>query len=628
MSKRVRKAPEFFNPANNRPQALKAPPSKRARINTETLNNFANRIQAANTLSRLSPIKKMVSPATNLNRLKNYANLMRTANTISRLSPINKSKLFTLGKKPPAPAKPVLFKLGKFLLNPAPAGKPRTAGTAGTARTAGTAKPTGKPGNFKNVPNIKKYIVNPNRAPSNTYNSAAWAGVFSLVNTFSEADYKNFPKKMTVNSLTKLHKHFKINNTWRSSDVTSGTFNITTEEASNILFSVWLDGVHDKYISESFLSFIDSEYCKMYFSNKHRDMIRAYIKKKKPTVYMTTIFNNVNPKIKILFDTGEGTPTHWEGKLKENMHNVFNIKPIHLTNETIKIKDGVRRKLYLSIDYEGDQQALSKTVLDAYPFKNNTRMVQGYMTIGNILDPGSKMITSGISREVTRLTSNSPKLQLLYYIGPLNLDFKLERESFFKVDLTLRTPPQTNLKRAPTLDYYELRLNGKQVDMGATRAEASKAGIESKAGKFLGDGLQYLTIAFQNSPAFLKGRNDRLGKPDNIRAFGTGDAMAFTNYLLFSNLMGVKKAPGILESAKTTRTVIECFNLDDYVEPAKTLNKYAEPQRSGNTFNNKNGNSNSNNVTSKPSNKNQALLNYAKTPAGQKFLKTMGFIKL
>ena len=66
--------------------------------------------------------------------------------------------------------------------------------------------------------------------------------------------------------------------------------------------------------------------------------------------------------------------------------------------------------------------------------------------------------------------------------------------------------------------------------------------------------------------------------------------MAFTNYLLFSKLMGVKNAPGILEVARTTRTVIECFNLDEYVEPARPLNRYAEPQRSGNTFKNKNNN--------------------------------------
>jgi hypothetical protein len=635
MSKRVRKAPELFNPANTRPQTLTSskkrtrapnalPPTKRVRTNAAALNNFKNMMRTANTLSRLSPLNKKKTQVTALNKFKNFANLVRTANTLSRLSPVNKSTLgnkFTLGKAPSPVGKPRTTRTPRAPAGTTTARKPRTAKTAAVPQTSG---------NFKNVFNIKKYIVNPNRVIKNTYNSTAWAGVFSLVDTFSAMDYKVFPKKMSVESLVKLHEHFKGKNTWRASDTTSGSFNVTNEDAVNILFTIWLDGVHDKYITQSFVKFIDSDYCKMYFTNKHRELVKDYIKNK-PTPYMTKIFNNVSPKIKSFYDgSNSGAPTQWEGKLKENIHEVFNIKPIHLTNETIKIKDGVRRKVYLSVDQEGEQQALSKTVQESFPFEDRTRMIQGYMTIGNILDPGSKMIAAGISREVTRLTTNSPKLQLLYYIGPLNLDFKLPNgESFFKVDLTLRTPPQTNLKKAPTLDYYELRMNGKPVDMGATKAEASKAGLESKAGKFLGDGLQYLTIAFQNSAPFLKGRNERLGKPDNVRAFGTGDAMAFTNYLLFSELMGVKNAPGILEVARTTRTVIECFNLDEYVEPARPLNRYAEPQRSGNTFKNKNNNSNTeNNVTSKPSNKNRAFLNYAKTPAGQKFLKAMGFVKL
>jgi hypothetical protein len=482
--------------------------------------------------------------------------------------------------------KNVTFKIGKA--------KPKT-----VAATSKRPRQIPSTGNFPSVPNIQRYIVNKSSSVAvnrTNYDLIAWAGMYGVLSYLSTEDYVKFMKKMTVERLNNLHTQFKDNaNTYRKSDPTNGEFDITLENAVNILFSVWLDGVHDKYIASSFLDFLDSDYCKEYFIVSHRNAVKEYISKNKTTKYITKILS-IRQDLADYFTTGEGLRDNWEPVLKTSISSIFKSDVLYVENAVIAFKESVgQRYLYLSIDHEAPEQtSLSSLVNDSPLYTNNTRMIHPYLTIGSILDRGQRKIAESIVKDLTRMFSDKPSINLMYYVSPFSLDFKLMGVSFFKVTINLRIPAQSNIKKPPAGDFFDIKLNGKPVTSGSTRKLATIGNVQDKAGKFFGDGLQYLIIGFQNSSQFRAGTTK-----SNIRAFATGDAMAFTNYLFFSRLMGVNNAPGIIDSSKQARKLFYVFNMNRYVERVPYVKRYANQKRSG-SVNINTSNNTTNNATSKP----------------------------
>jgi len=426
----------------------------------------------------------------------------------------------------------------------------------------------------------------------------AWAGMYSIMSYLSTADYPRFLKKLTVENIDNLHTNFKELNTYRTKDVTSGTFDIDLEDAVNIMFSIWLDGTHDKYITSKFSLFMESEYCTHYFTNTHRKAVLDYIQTKGPTPYMLELFS-IRPDLKTHFKDGTGKKEGWEGELKSHIPELFKIGHEEVENGIIAVKEAVgKKRLYLSIDQEGEKQiSLSTLVHESLPFANKTRMVNAYITPGNILDPGHSMVSAGILHDLTNIVQeNDAGFEFMYYISPFSVDFKLNDNSFFNVNLQLRIPPQSTTAKPPVGDFFDLSLNGVRVKAGATNALAKSGGPEEKAGKLLGDGLQYLIMAFQNSSQFLGIRRPTTRR--SIRAFGTGDAMAFTNYLFFSKLMGVKQAPGIIDFANGARRLCWVVNIPE-VEKASQVKRFARSQRSGSLSNSNNNRPENNSVNKK-----------------------------
>ena len=390
------------------------------------------------------------------------------------------------------------------------------------------------------------------------------------------------------------------------------TFN--SDEIVEFMLLIWLDGSHDGYITSSFLEWLDSPTCKEYFSNRHRDLAKSFVEKfpnptkytktfkKKPTEFKnfkTELFKNItgydtirkicieteaiwffihefNPgtskqMIDKVFKKDKKTSlsTHFERELKLGIKEILNTRQ---TNEIYSggaindlKKTGVK---IVSLDMEADGDILSEVI-------KSTPSFRPYITVANLIDPGKHMIkTSAGSKDVQLVLSvmQTGNVELLnnlkcqYYIGPLNFtimdNFKTKNGKnnslpFFKINLSITPggPSITNEGRAPTLDFFDLKVNGKKVLQGATGAQARNGPSkpratnfvirtpEAKMGKFMGDALQYMVVAIQNK---YRGRE---------RYFASGDGSACFMYVYFCNKLNIKPRLIIDKGDERIRTV-------------------------------------------------------------------------
>ena len=210
---------------------------------------------------------------------------------------------------------------------------------------------------------------------------------------------------------------------------------------------------------------------------------------------------------------------NFETDLKLGIEKILNIKQSEFifrgSREINKLKqNGIIHEV--SLDQEGDEAILSRAI-------SNTPSFRPYITTANLIDPGKYMLPSAAGSDDRTLLANAMRFQDVtyldrlkchYHIGPVKFVIRNGGSDFFKVDLSIRKggPPKTNSERMPTLDFFQLEINGKTIKQGEKKKDTINA--PSKMGKFMGDALQYMTVAVQNTYR---------GKP---RYFASGDGSA------------------------------------------------------------------------------------------------------
>jgi len=230
--------------------------------------------------------------------------------------------------------------------------------------------------------------------------------------------------------------------------------------------------------------------------------------------------------VKIGFPTfTSGTPAktslagNFETDLKMGIEKILNIKQSEFifrgSREINKLKqNGIIHEV--SLDQEGDEAILSRAI-------SNTPSFRPYITTANLIDPGKYMLPSAAGSDDRSSLFNAiqqqdvtylDRMKSHYHIGPVKFVIRNGGSDFFKVDLSIRKggPPKTNSERMPTLDFFQLEINGKTIKQGEKKTDAINA--PTKMGKFMGDALQYMTVAVQNTYR---------GKP---RYFASGDGSA------------------------------------------------------------------------------------------------------
>ena len=229
--------------------------------------------------------------------------------------------------------------------------------------------------------------------------------------------------------------------------------------------------------------------------------------------------------VKMGFGTSSSKPPaktslagNFESDLKMGIEKILNIKQSDfIFTGSREINNLKRNGIHeVSLDMETDDMILSRTI-------TNTPSFRPYVTTANLIDPGKYMLSIGAGSDDRTLLLNAMRtqniqildnLQSHYHIGPVKFVIRNSNLDFLKVDLSIRKggPPKTNNGRMPTLDFFELKINESYIKQGEKRKGATTP--STKMGKFMGDALQYMTVAVQNTYR---------GKP---RYFASGDGSA------------------------------------------------------------------------------------------------------
>ena len=459
--------------------------------------------------------------------------------------------------------------------------------------------------NLNNLRKLNRSLNSPNSIKE--YDTYAWALLYDMVKGIPDTKFEGMQITLkTLKQVHEKLRQKNAYSSGRTSGgegnrkIFTETFN--NDEIVEFMFLIWLDGSHDGYITSSFLAWLDSPTCKRYFSNRHRNLAKSFVEKfPNPTNFKDTFkrdpdgFKNFKIEIfknikgydtirKICIETGAvwffihefnpGTSKQMIGKVftkdkKTSLSSNFEkelklgIKEILNTRQTNEIYSGgeisnLKRSgvKIVSLDMEADGDMLSEAI-------RNTPDFRPYITVANLIDPGKHMIKTSAGRKDVQLVLSvmqNGKVDLLnnlgcqYYMGPLNFTImdKIKTKNgnnsslpFFKINLSIRKggPPITKGGRAPTLDFFDLKVNDDKVLQGATAGNARIGSPEAKMGKFMGDALQYMVVAIQNK---YRGRE---------RYFASGDGSACFMYVYFCNKLNIKPKLIIDKGDERIRTI-------------------------------------------------------------------------
>lgn len=436
--------------------------------------------------------------------------------------------------------------------------------------------------------NLRKLMNNKVSANSvKEYHTYTWALLYSMVIIMDITKLENV--KMSRKFLKAIHRKLISKNVYTSGRSKNSMGNresfvipIKDDDVVEFLFLIWLDGIHDEYIRESFSDFLDSEYCKKYFTGTQRDLAKNFVKTfpdpkkvrnappyKKTEKRMSQMFRdfkiNTFKNVKgfkticnmcietesiwfFIHDFNLGTASRdMIGKKFDDLSNTKFEKVLKLNTEKILgIPQTDRNEIFLgkglknvsnglkivSIDQESRGSLISKIVRETDRFRP-------YVTVGNLIDPGhvkhlpdsagtgDRRLLLSVMKQGETSIENLNALKCHYYVGPIDFSLVNNGQDFLNVKLSIsQGGPSKQNGRRPTLDFFTITINGKNIDKGTIKKNALNP--QRMMGKFMGDALQYMIVAIQNT---YRGKE---------RYFASGDGLACFIYAYFCTKIGVQ----------------------------------------------------------------------------------------
>jgi len=392
---------------------------------------------------------------------------------------------------------------------------------------------------------------------------------------------------------------------------------ISTKTFIDMLLIMWLDGVHDKYITMTFKDWLiayedvfapgnyesDPYFQKLqraYFKeepsqNKNRKLYILDGKKKlnilngaisatiavelaetpgKRTFFAETFINNLgfNGQRFISFSAG------WEKNFKTivlqkyiglgKVNTIIDPRRYNIESRT----RGDRILLAVDQEYSGrEERSLSGMI-------SGSVSVSPLITYGQAFDPGSTMLPFGIVKDIEKIailtrtntgsiTTTKPRFisDASYYLEDFNIDIKSNNKSVIKIDFD----------SGKETGNSSLKLNNLPLDLNVSAGNAKKRdGVIEKIAKYFGDALQYF-IASQLTKASKRDRIKEI-KNGGTRTYhyflGSGDGMALFGYDFVCTEIFSNGAPNmVIDYSEGSIPIAHIINMDNtkFVLPEK-----------------------------------------------------------
>jgi hypothetical protein len=298
---------------------------------------------------------------------------------------------------------------------------------------------------------------------------------------------------------------------------------ITNEEFTDLVFIMWLDGVHDKYITKT----LDTWFNETTLFTKQQ---KALIVEGWNTPFIQIINSLKLPKNgapNILKSSLENFSSGWERDVKTYLTEKYKNDAIPIsTSLAQQVTSSIPQNINIGVDQEytdNNENSITRFIQEHTRATNSKTDVNTLITYGQAFDPGRSMVSRGVHEDIEKLTldkllNNKFISKKKYYLCDMKIDLKVAAEdgrgetSVFKLQVQKDSSNNVN-----TL------FNNKKILTGISARQAKNANGDIIAvSKYFGDALQYYSLAVMDN-------RTRTEKTERF-FFGSGDSMALLGY--------------------------------------------------------------------------------------------------
>ena len=292
--------------------------------------------------------------------------------------------------------------------------------------------------------------------------------------------------------------------------------NITREQFTDLVFIMWLDGVHDEYIKESLNVWFTNT---TLFTKPQKELVVKGWK----TEFIDIIESLNLPKkgINILKSSLTNYTDGWEKKVKTYLTTKYksNINTIS-TSLGKQVTTNTSQSINIAIDQQykdNNEYSISRFIKNHTRAKNSKTDVNTLITYGQAFDPGRSMVSGGVHQDIEMLTlnqlsSNFISAKKTYYLCDININLKVNNTSVYNLQV-----------KKNSINNVDVSFNSKKILTGISGGQAGKAkGDVIAVSKYFGDALQYYSLAVMDDV-------QRSSKTERF-FFGSGDSMALLGY--------------------------------------------------------------------------------------------------
>jgi len=293
--------------------------------------------------------------------------------------------------------------------------------------------------------------------------------------------------------------------------------NITKEQFTDLVFIMWLDGVHDKYTTKTLNNWFNES---TLFSDEQKKLVVKG--------WNTPFIKNINSLEltkergpKILTSSLSNFPAQWEKKVKTYLTTKYksNINKIS-TSLGKQVTTNTPQNINIAIDQQytdNNEYSISRFIREHKPNKNSKTNVNTLITYSQAFDPGRSLVSGGVHQDIEMLTLNNLSRNFIsankkYYLCDININLKVDKTSVYNLQV-----------KKNTTNNVDVSFNNKKIVTGISGGQAGKAkGDVIAVSKYFGDALQYYSLAVMDDI-------QRSSKTERF-FFGSGDSMALLGY--------------------------------------------------------------------------------------------------
>lgn len=291
---------------------------------------------------------------------------------------------------------------------------------------------------------------------------------------------------------------------------------ITREQFTDLVFIMWLDGVHDNYITKSLNNWFNES---TLFSDEQKKLVVKG--------WDTPFIKNINSlgltksSKNILSSSLTNFPGAWEKKVKDYLitKHKSNINTI-ITSLGKQVTANTPQNINIAIDQQykdNNEYSISRFIREHKRNKNSKTDVNTLITYGQAFDPGRSLVSGGVHQDIEMLTLNKLSTNFTsankkYYLCDININLKVNNTSVYNLQV-----------KKNSTNNVDVSFNSKKILTGISGGQAGKAkGDVIAVSKYFGDALQYYSLAVMDDI-------QRSSKTERF-FFGSGDSMALLGY--------------------------------------------------------------------------------------------------